>query len=337
MFNIPFFKTNKKICIKPFTNIEIDNYGDVYTCCPAYIKLYKIGNIWDKNIKSIDDIWYSKEACNLRKKLLKNDYSLCDLNICKEIRFDNNKKIYKEKPPLPEVITLAYDKECNIQCITCRDEKIKNSPKEEALYNQKIDSILLPLLSNAKSIKLNGSGELFYSKHSKHLIKRLTEVNKEVRFTIQTNGILFNKINYENLGLKNRIENLYVSLHALDEELYKKIMVGSNLQIVLENLKWASELQKNSEIERVFITIVVSALNYKEIPKMLELAQKLNIWISYSVYYPWGTKLDENYENLAVWNKNHPEHLNFINIIKKIKEVNYDKCSIPPIFEELIK
>lgn len=337
MFNIPFIKLKKQICIKPFNNIEIDSFGDVYTCCPAFIKFYKIGNIWDKNIKTINDIWYSKEACALRKNLLKNNYSLCNLDICKEIRFDTDKNIFKIKPPLPEVITLAYDKECNIQCITCRDEKIKNTKEDEEFYNERIDSVLLPLLSNAKSIKLNGAGELFYSNHSRTLVKKLTEINKDVRFTIQTNGLLFNNANYEHLGLKNRIENLYISIHALDKEIYEKIMVGSNLDIVLQNLKWASKLQKNGEIERVFITSVISALNYKEIPKMLELAQELDIWMSFTAFYPWGTCLDNKYEELSVWDEKNPEHNDFIEKIKLIKNINYEKCTIPSCFENLIK
>ena len=219
---------------------------------------------------------------------------------------------------------------------SCGDEKIRNTKEDEHFYNERIDSVLLPLLNNAKSIKLNGAGELFYSNHSRTLVKKLTVINKDVRFTIQTNGILFNKTNYEHLGLKNRIENLYISIHALDEEIYNKIMVGSNLDIVLQNLKWAAELQKTGEIERVFITTVISALNYKEIPKMLKLAQELGIWMSFTAFYPWGTCLDNKYEELAVWDEKHPEYYDFIEEIKHIKNINYEKCTIPSCFENLI-
>ena len=339
MFNIPFFNSKKQICIKPFNNIEIDAFGDVYTCCPAYIKFYKIGNIWDENIKSINDIWYSKEACTLRKQILKNDYSLCNLDICKEKLIDRTKckKYCRKKPPLPETITLAYDKECNLQCIMCRDEKINNTKEEEIFYNQKLDLILLPLLNNAKLIQLCGSGEALYSKHSRKLIKSLTNTNKTTKFNILTNGLLFNKENYETLGLINRIEDLCISIHAIDKNLYNKIMHGSNLDIVLKNLKWASELQKKHEIKRVFINMVINAFNYREMPKLLELAKKYTIWMSYTIYYPWGTTLDNKYDELTIWNENHPEHKEFIEILKEVKAVNYDKCTMPACLEELLK
>lgn len=326
---------NKKICSRPFTKIEIDSFGDVYTCCPCYIQFNKIGNIWDENIKSIEDIWNSKQAIELRQKILNNDYSLCNLNICREINIVENKN-FSINPPLPEIVTLAYDKECNIQCITCRDKKIKNDNKQKALYNKKILPILVNLLQNAKQITISGSGEAFYSKHSRLLIKELAAKNKTAKFNIYTNGILFNEANCKQLCLTDRIESVAISIHALETKLYKKIMVGSNLNIVLKNLNWISEQYKNGKIKRATINSVISDMNYMEIPKLIKLAKSLDICISFSIYYPWGSSLDKKYKKLAIWEETHPNHKKLKRILEEAKELNYEKCEFPPIFRQLL-
>ena len=287
--------TMEKICNKPFSKIEISLDGDVFTCCPAYIKRQKIGNIWDKKTKSYKDIWHSKEAIEIRKHLLKNDYSICDLDICREKHLVAINKNHTIKPPLPEYITLAYDRECNIQCITCRDKKIKNTLEQNIFYKKQSEKVLIPLLKNAKHITICGSGEAFYSKHSRFLIKEITKSNKETKFSIITNGLLFNENNCKYLGIQNNVENVCFSIHALNKDLYSKIMIGSNLDIVLKNLKWAAEQQKKGIIKCVNINCVITNMNYKEMPSLINLAKELNVFVSFSVYHHWGTKLDRDY------------------------------------------
>lgn len=325
-----------KICDKPFSNIEISLEGDVFTCCPAYINRQKIGNIWDKNTKSYKNIWCSKEAIEIRKHLLKNDYSICNLNICREKKLVERNKKHTLEPPLPEHITLAYDRECNIQCITCRDKKIKNTLEQNIFYKKQSEKVLIPLLKNAKYVFINGSGEAFYSKHSRFLIKEITRTNKDAKFSIITNGLLFNENNCKYLGLQNRIENVCISIHALNEDLYSKIMIGSNLNVVLKNLKWAAEQQKLGNFKCININCVVTNMNYNEIPKLINLAKELNVFISFSVYHHWGTKLDKDYENLSIWKETHPENNNLKEVLTTAKNINYSKCEMVPVLSQLM-
>ncbi len=325
---------NEQICIQPFTALEIDSFGDVYTCCPSYINYNKIGNILSDNISSLADIWYSDKACELRRRILAGDYSLCNLQLCRQRHFSGNKSDYEIKPKLPWYITLAYDKECNLQCITCRDKKIKNDKETTELFNNKIDTLLLPLLTEAKIVALSGSGEAFFSSHSRLLIKKLTAQNKNLIFNINTNGLLFNQNNCSALGLTNRINEVFVSLPALDKKLYNKIMIGSDLQTVLKNIQWMAHAQKEKQINKITINTVISDINYKEIPKLVKFAKKLNIYITISQYYHWGTKFGENYSDLTVWEANHKHHKDFVKILKK-DILNYEKVILSPAFKEL--
>ena len=325
----------QKICLKPFNNLEIDIQGNVYTCCPCYIDYHNIGNIFDENVKSIDDIWYSEKAKILREKILNGDYSLCNSEICRESAFVEKDDTYTTMPDLPETVTLSYDKVCNIQCITCRNEIIKKDAENEKI-NEKLDSIILPLLKNTKNLTISGGGEALFSEHSRQLIKKLTKTNETIKFVIYTNGILFNRQNIEILGLKRRIESVFVSMHAFHKEIYDKIMIGSNLDTVMKNLEYISELKKQKEINQAIINCVISDMNYGEIPYMIDLAKRLDIVISFSIYTPWGADLDKKYDELSVWVPTHKNYSDFVNVIQEAKNIDYDKFYFAPAIEKVL-
>lgn len=329
-------KMTPKICLKPFKKLEIDSFGNVYTCCPCYINCYNISNIFDENIKSIEDIWNSEKAKNLREKMMKGDYSFCNFDICREPEFVENDGSYTTTPDLPEIVTLSYDKVCNIQCITCRNEIIKKDAERTEKVNEKLDSIIIPLLKNTKELTISGSGEALYSKHSRELIKKLTKTNESIKFVIYTNGILFNEQNCKILGLTNRVQSVFVSMHAFHKEIYDKIMIGSNLTTVMKNLEYISEMKKQNKINMATINCVISDINYKEIPYMIDYAKSLDIDISFSIYTPWGADLDKNYDELAVWEPTHKNYKDFVDVIKQAKNAAYKNCRFAPAIEKVL-
>ena len=321
-----------EICRQPFTAIEIDGNGDVYTCCPSFINFNKLGNIWNN---SLEEIWYSGFAFELRKRIFNSDYSLCNMDICRQFQPRNSCEFSVENPPLPKYITLAYDKECNLCCITCRDCKHTNTEEQINLYNEKIDSLLLPLLKNAEILALSGAGEAFYSKHSRLLLKKISAYNSKLLFNINTNGILFNEKNCAELGVLGRINEVFVSLPALEEKIYNKIMLGSDLNTVKKNIVWMSKEQHESpNMQRATINAVISKLNYVEIPKLVEFAQDLDIYITLSPYCDWGTNLAKGYKELAVWQKDNEDFSKFVSLLKS-DIISYEKCWMNPLFKEL--
>ena len=118
-------------CIMPFCHIEVHKSGDIYTCCPAYIKNISIGNIFEDNF---DNIWHSKKAKIIRNNILNNDYSCCDLSICspeknmdyEQIKYLNEKIELSNNFRYPKIVKFCHDAECNYKCITCRNEIIIN-------------------------------------------------------------------------------------------------------------------------------------------------------------------------------------------------------------------
>ena len=72
-------KKTIEACHLPFVFCEIHNDGIVYPCCPDYCKGYSFG---DLNTQNLDEIFKSDKVKNFRTKILNNDYSLCNLQIC---------------------------------------------------------------------------------------------------------------------------------------------------------------------------------------------------------------------------------------------------------------
>ena len=134
---------NNCICQRPFSEIEIHTDGNVYTCCPDYLKKYSIGNIFE--VSSFDEIWYSSKAFELRKKLLNFDYSLCNTNIC-NMKINQEEIKLIENPEYPTLVRFAYDTQCNLKCIFCRDTLLHNSEETNKRYDEMIE--INPLYSH---------------------------------------------------------------------------------------------------------------------------------------------------------------------------------------------
>ncbi len=59
------------VCKYPWNSLYVKHTGDVMVCCAAW---FAIGNL---NASSIEDIWNSPKALEMRKKMAAKDYSLC--------------------------------------------------------------------------------------------------------------------------------------------------------------------------------------------------------------------------------------------------------------------
>lgn len=113
-------------------------------------------------------------------------------------------------------------------------------------------------------------------------------------------------------------------------------MIGSNLDVVKNNLEWISEQVKQGKIKKATINCVISLLNYTEIPDLVDYARKLNICISIAKYDNWGTMLADKYDKLAVWEESNEFHNDFLYYLK-LNSHSYKECYLTPLFEELAK
>lgn len=307
-----------QVCRAPFEFCEIHSDGNVYPCCPAYCKAYSFGNL---NDNTFEEIWNSEKANKFREHLLNGDYSVCDMKTCtfrdfqippEEIK--NKYYIEANKVSLPKTIKMCWDKECNVACITCRNCIKRNSPDDEKrLENYKAK--LMPVLSQLDYFYVSGEGDPFGSRYARNLIKQMADENPKLKFYIHTNGVLCTESICKKLGIYDRIENIEVSIHAATEKTYNKIVKYGNFKAVLNNLKWLSKCKSNGSIKTITMILVISNINYQEIPAFIKLAKKYNAKAKFSYYRYWGTEYGKNYDEIAVWKPSHPKHWKFLEVI----------------------
>lgn len=264
------------ICKHPFNSIQIQNTGEVYCCCCYWTDFYSFGNIFEQ---SFDEIWNGEKAQTFRRQFIEHQYKYCKLNEC-------DPYIASEdfKPSLiceyPKQIEFSYDRRCNVRCIFCRNEKTKEEEeynrKKEQRIEENFDRIFTPILKKVEFVELNSAGELFASKHSIEIVKKIIAINPNIKFKIISNGILFTKEIIEKLNLKERMTTVTISMHSITEKTYNKLVEHGNFKALIDNVKYLSELKKQGFLDNLQLNFVVTSINYKEMKKFALFAKQMN-------------------------------------------------------------
>ena len=311
-----------KICPMPWTQCYI-HAKEISSCCPNFTYGYSFGNLEEQ---SFEEIWNGERANFFRNEMLSGEFLLCDRKMCtfkdnwlvdasfiKENYYDKNGNV-----KYPKTLKMANDFECNVACITCRDNLFKNN-SEHSLRLDNTHKKMTSALNNAEILNISGNGDPFASKYSRNILKETAKNNPNIKFEICTNGILMTKEMCDNLGITDKINLASISLPGATEETYNKIVKYGNFKKVLKNIEWIS---KQDNIYDKEINFVIHQINYKEIPNIVELAEKYNFRVNLTNYYHWRTTYGSDYESVAVWLPEHKEHQEFLDVLnlKIVKE-----------------
>ncbi len=310
-----------RCCKFPFERLNIEWDGSVTFCGSNFL----LGNIYND---SFEDLWYGEKAVEFRKSVFEGSCKHCNLKFCFEYN-DWNMKDFDEKfiknPSYPKIVNLSYVKTCNLRCRTCRDDLCIETKKDTANYNKITDKVV-DICKKAEFIYLDGSGEVFVSNHLKNIVKKISELNSNIEFFIQTNGLLCDEKNIKDFfGEDIKVKYIDVSINAGTKRTYKKITRGGNWKKLQNNLKYLSELKTQGKIKSLSLSFVFHSLNFKEMPKAVEIAQKYGIDVHFSMFRNWNSSLMcKNYEKYACWEVAHKDYRKFLNILRKLKKMkNY--------------
>ena len=299
-------------CKRPFINCEIHPKGNVYSCCPGYLKTRTpAGNIEEQDLA---EIWNGEILTDLRQRVLKGDYSLCNRDICGMYMPCSVDEIPSDYEKGPQDLKIGYDLECNYRCITCRDTVITDTPEELEFYNNVYLPKILKIAENLEFVSSALNGDALSSRHSRQIIKKLAEEYSHIKFNLFTNGLLLDEENIRELGIQDKICGLSVSVDAVNRKTYNEILRTDAFDTVMKNLKLMSEWKKQGKIEWITINFVVHLLNYKEMPAFAKLAKKLDVRAFFSTYQPWySAKFHERYNEVAVFE---PENEHYEELVK---------------------
>ncbi len=309
---------NQAICTFPFESAQISMQGDVYVCCPPWCNSYSFGNIYEQ---SFDEIWNGERAKEFRRQFITGNYNICNLDLC--VKDCSHNVRAEEIVAKPKTFIFCYDATCNVKCIFCRNCHQK---QDLSYFDEHMDEIISNMLENAENVVLSGVGEAIASPHSRKLIKRISELFPNVKFSLISNGVLCDRKNLEELGITNKLLSITVSMHAVTKQTYDKLVVGGNFDRVMQNLYFLSELKKEGRLDRFILNFVINSYNYKEMVPYIKMAQKLEATVGFLELLKLETNEDV-YEKINIFDERHPEYNKFVKVLKN-PIFRSDMCTI---------
>ena len=324
------------ICGQPFWRFEINNLGDIYSCCPDWLPV-KIGNITEVSLLRA---YHSEAAQKIRESIRTGNYSYCDRNQCSHLNAylstgmirppffrAEQQSILENKIAEKKIsIMLGYDRSCNLRCPSCRNELIllsdSNIPELLRQVHEASVKSIFDLLQEGYSVHLNiaGSGDAFASPLYGNFLRSL-DFHPNLLLDLQTNGVLMDETHFTEPMLR-MLREMIVSVDAATADTYNRVRRGGNLELVKKNVAWLAKqvaLGKTAQLELFQVNLIVQKENYKEIPDFIGWATKHrpainSIW--FHLIQHWGHMNQMEFSDKAIWQTTHPEHENFLRVLR---------------------
>jgi organic radical activating enzyme len=313
-------------CPEPFTTIETSPDGLVYMCCPAWLPT-PIGELDSPDVNSM---WRGEVATELRKSILDGSYRYCSRLHCGRITgralYERNSAKAQdiirrwesaEEPPNPTNLILSHDTSCNLACPSCRNDFILANKERQQQLDAILDRMIVPLLKDAEQVKITGSGDPFASNHFRRLLNR---VNKDeypkLNIFLHTNGQLFNERAWSELGLKDLLGIVEISIDAASAETYAHVRRGGDFNRLKNNLEFIRDLREEKQFNWLVFSMVVQARNFEEIPDFARLGFQYGAdRIVFYMIRNWGTFSESQFEAEFIGGSTHPRHEEFLRIL----------------------
>jgi len=283
------------------------------------------GNLY---LKSLAEIIQSDVAKELQESILDNSYRYCNNKRCAWLLDKDDLPGWGKEIPKNKIknIRLAIDDSCNLSCPSCRTHQIFEKDKSYLKKKYKLADRIIEFMHSQKhviKVHIGSDGDPFASLVYRYFIKNIKKCNN-VRFSIQTNGLLISKMHGRFLDMFGRLDELNISIDGATKETYEKLRRGGSFLKLLENLEYIKDL-KNHLNFKFIIHFVVQKDNYQEMPSMVELSKKYladGVW--FNRITNWNTF--KNFDNFDVGSDQHLEHLSYLKILQNIKQsVDYKK------------
>ncbi len=318
-----------RFCPKPFTHFEITPSGDVYICCPAHLPK-PVGNV---KFMSHMEILNAPQARKIRESILDGSFKYCDPSKCIVIRTgglvrkdrvgDENLKKYvdggEDEIDLVHDLHLSFDPTCNLSCPSCRKKKIVARGTAAEFVERVTVEIVLPLLAGAKTVTMNGYGDVFTSRSCRRILEAVNrEDYPELYMDILTNGVLFTRKEWAKYpNIHDMLRQVRVSIDAASEETYKVLRRGGDFSRLRRNLEFLLELRRQEVFPFFDIAFVYQKENLHEMVAFAEWGGEMNCdRVFFEPLLDWKTYDYDSYRERAVHLPENPLHGTFLEIIR---------------------
>ena len=307
-------------CPRPFDTVLIDKQGSCYLCeCTSWLP-QSVGNL---HIQTLEHIIKSPMAEKLQNSIKDGSYRYCNNKQCSYL-LDTREETKSWPNSLPDNkiknIRLAIDDSCNLSCPSCRTHRIFEKDKFQLRKRYQLaDRIIEYVRSQDHNINIHvgSDGDPFASLVYRYFVKKIKDL-ANVRFSIQTNGLLVKKMCGRHTELFEKLNVLNVSIDGATKETYEKLRRGGSYEKIIENLESVRELKTRYNFQFI-LHFVVQLENYHEMPAIVELAEKYGadrIWLNKITN--WNTF--DNFDSKNVDDPTHPENRSYLEIARRLKE-----------------
>jgi MoaA/NifB/PqqE/SkfB family radical SAM enzyme len=314
------------ICTRPFEWCEIHPGGNLFLCCPTWLKR-PIGNLLDQEI---GEIWNGAVAREIRKSVLNHSFHNCNARRCpflasasgpvgplgatgdgepaRALESNRSRLGY-----LPKRLNLCFDLSCNLACPSCR-------PARRQARGAELDSCralaerVVALLPEVEEVTLSGFGDPFGSPTYLDLLRAMNRSPQRPALRLHSNAQLWTETLWDTLpNLHRAVREAEISIDAATPRTYEINRPGGTFERLLTNL---AHLKKQAF--PLTFSMVVQANNYREMPAFVELAEGFGAAAYFSGLVNWGTFARDEYLRRAVHLPGHPRHDDFRTALSRV-------------------
>jgi len=223
----------------------LDQHGSIRACCQN--TEHPLGNIAEQRLR---DIWDGDAAKVLRDAMLAQDLEL-GCQFCKwQVAEGNDALVFARTfdhleaestaPAWPRQVELSMSNACNLMCVMCNGDwssairtNREHRPPLPTVYDDQFFEDFRPFLEHVEVVKILG-GEPFLGKESLRVMEMMVEMGSTAEVHVTTNGTQWSP-RVERI-LEKLPMTIVVSLDGIDKAGYESIRIGSDLDVVLENI-----------------------------------------------------------------------------------------------------
>lgn len=320
-------------CVNPFQRIDILDDGGVKVCCSHWLPT-EIGNIFRT---PLDKILNSPTALDIRRSVLDGSFRYCDRVRCPHITKDELPSLdsARSHPAIkralenddfrmeaPSYLLFALDRSCNLSCPSCRTTLVSEKEEKRNQMVSIVEETVVPLLKQARELMFNVAGEFLFSRPSRVLLGALNREDfPQLEVDIITNGTLFTEKEWRKFEAAHPLIRLVrVSVDGATKATFEKLRRGAKWETIQENLGYIQQCITTGRPKHLMISFTYQVDNFREIPDFIEMGKHFGAYFISFERLEMGAFTREEYLQRAVHLPEHPNHLEFVEILRSLGE-----------------